>query len=97
MPSAVDHGERHMPLLCSQAKRSPYRDRCFCVAQLKNWGTQGATQASRGAAPAAAGGPLCRAPQTVEGTTLISAHPGRGRELATLLESHPMAVRLDAA
>ncbi|KAK9822187.1 hypothetical protein WJX81_008406 [Elliptochloris bilobata] len=40
-------------------------------------------------------GPLCRAPQTVEGTTFIYARPGRGRELATLLESHPMSARRD--
>ena len=37
--------------------------------------------------------PLCRAPQTVEGTTFIYAQPGRARELATILESMPMSVR----
>ena len=37
--------------------------------------------------------PLCRAPQTVEGTTFIHAQPGRARELATILESMPMSVR----
>ena len=36
--------------------------------------------------------PLCRAPQTVELTTLIHARPNRARELATLLESMPMSV-----
>ena len=42
-------------------------------------------------------GPLCRAPQMVEGTTFITARPGRANELATLLESHPMSVRGRAA
>ena len=44
-------------------------------------------------AAADAAGPLCRAPQTVEGTTFIVAQPGKARELATMLESHPMLVR----
>lgn len=42
---------------------------------------------------AGASEPLCRAPQTVEGTTFIHAQPGRARELATILESMPMSVR----
>ncbi len=46
-----------------------------------------------GLAFGSAGGPLCRAPQTVEGTTFIYARHGRSNELATLLESHPMSVR----
>ena len=41
--------------------------------------------------------PLCRAPQTVEGTTFIHAQPGRARELATILESMPMSVRYSAS
>ena len=44
-------------------------------------------------AAADAAGPLCRAPQTVEGTTFLTARPGAARELATMLESHPMLVR----
>lgn len=37
--------------------------------------------------------PLCSAPQTVEGSTFVVARPGRARELATMLESHPMLAR----
>ena len=48
----------------------------FCRAQFKNRATQGATpRPSASAASAAAGGPLCRAPQTVEGATRLCLLP----------------------
>ena len=67
----------------------------LCCVQIKGFGSAAAptpVPAVQRAAPDAAG-PLCSAPQTVEGSTFIVARPGRARELATMLESHPMLVR----
>ena len=63
-----------------------------CCPQIPKIGGAFTTQMPVVSVPGASE-PLCRAPQTVEGTTFIHAQPGRARELATILESMPMSVR----